>query len=84
MNTVYKRFKGCQQILSYRFGKSLEDPYDKFDSAVTKDGIFKCVQEQTTNYGTNEIKVRVLFEVPEKEFSIKLHLEAVDGSRTKY
>ena len=84
MNAVYKRFKGCQQILSYRFGESLEQPYDKFDSAVSKQGIFKCVQEQTSNYGTNEIKVRQLFEVPEQKFSIALHLEAIDGTRTKH
>jgi hypothetical protein len=83
MKAIYKRFKGCTQILSYRFGDNLEEPYNKFDSFQHKDD-FVCIQEMVSNYGErNGIKKRVLFQVPKKNFSIKLHLEEIDGSYTK-
>jgi hypothetical protein len=83
MKDTYKRFKGCTQILSYRFGDSLEEPYNKFDS-FKYDSDFICIQEEVSNYGYNNgIKKRTLFQVPKKKFSIKLHLEEINGSYTK-
>jgi hypothetical protein len=81
MKDSYKRFKKCDQIISYRFGKTLEETYLKTDTFRTKDDVVYCIQEKVSNYGPqNRIMSRVVFKIPLKKFTITKHLEAIDGA----
>jgi len=79
---IYKKFEGCDQIMSFRFGETLEEPINKFDTFVHEDKMIG-LQEETCNYGEqNYTRERRLFVVDRKDFKIKKHLEGIDGART--
>lgn len=85
MKSIYKKFKDLPiQMISYRFGKSLEEPYSKFNTYYNKDkDTFICLYAQVDNYDNNKKYNQILFETPSKKFKLKQHLEVVNGSRSK-
>lgn len=80
---VLDKFKGAFQIMSYRMGTDLTQPYDKYVFNIYENGVVKATQEQISNYENNGIKTRDLLIPKTKNFSYKQTMEVINGTRAK-
>jgi len=80
MKSIYK---GADQIISYRMGADLTEPYDKFTIIKEDDGSVSCVQDRVTNYGFNNgIKSRQITGITKKDINSELVEGIVNGTRS--
>lgn len=84
MKQEYSKFKDILKIYSYRFDKSLVNPYEKTLSVVLNNSFVHSSKTVINNYGEAEVYEEKFKPYKGKKINIKKHMEAVNGTHTKH